>query len=74
MIGGTKCIVGVIVHTCEHGNQTVEHYVFFEGDEKVAQETVEALTEAKAEQMPSGFVAGRIYPGTMFLPDKAKAN
>lgn len=74
MIGGTKCIVGVVVHTCEHGNQTVDHYVFFEGEDDLARQTIEAMTEAKAEAMSSEIVAGRIYPGTMFLPDAKKAN
>lgn len=68
MIGGTKCLVGVVVHTCEHGNQEIEHYVFFEGDDKLAQDTLAAMVEAKAEAVASGVVAGRVYPGTMFLP------
>lgn len=69
MIGGAKCLVGVIVHECEHGNQTLEHYVFFEGDEALAQDTLKAMVEAKAETLASGMVAARVYPGTMFLPD-----
>ena len=70
MIGGAKCLVGVIVHQCEHGEQTLEHYVFFEGEETIAQETLKAMVEAKAEAITSGMVAARVYPGTMFVPSQ----
>lgn len=72
MIAGNKCLVGVVVHTCEHGEQHVEHYVFFSEDETLAKDTLSAMVEAKAESEKSGFVAAQLYPGTMFLPQATR--
>lgn len=72
MIAGNKCLVGVIVYNCEHGEQIVEHYVFFEEDEAIAKDTLSAMVDAKAEISAPGFVAAQLYPGTMFLPQATK--
>lgn len=69
---GNPCFVAVVIWTDDKGEQTAWHYVFF--DEAEANAVMAGIVESMGDQFNNGFVAGMVYPGNMFLPDKAMAN
>lgn len=68
MIAGNPCFIGMFRTFDRNGNNvSIEWFVFF--DEEEGKRTLTAMCEtAELECLVA------LHPGTMFLPDKAKAN
>lgn len=63
LITSTPCVVAAYIHVCEHGHETVKHYVFFDGDQDAAAEMMTALAEAETRP---GVVMVSYYEGSLY--------